>query len=146
MELTQVGPDGAKLYMRCRLVELERLPQGEAQWWVEAQNVPVLNDAQPRIWSSFAEGADALDLQTHGGVASMLLRIAPGAQLPDHGHELNEDCFMLDGDMYLGDVLMRAGDYQLALAGGRHVGIASDEGGLFYFHGAVHGAASEVAP
>jgi hypothetical protein len=49
-------------------------------------------------------------------------------------------------EVYLGDVLMRAGDDRLARAGGRHVGIASDEGGLLYFHGAVPGAASEVAP
>lgn len=139
------GEQGAQLYMRCRMVELDQLAPSEAQWWREAQSAPASEAVMPRDWSPFMEGADALDLRTHGGVASMLLRIAPGALLPDHPHELNEDCYMLDGDMYLGDVLIRAGDYQLAQAGGHHVGITSDEGGLFYFHGAMPGQASEAA-
>jgi hypothetical protein len=145
-ELLRAGDAGASLYVRSRLLALDALPHSEARWWARAQELPLGDAARPRSWCPFGDGAVAIDLHTHEGVASMLLRIAPGARLPDHGHGLNEDCFMLGGDMFLGDILMRAGDYQLALAGGRHVGISSDEGGLFYFHGALPGDASGVAP
>jgi quercetin dioxygenase-like cupin family protein len=136
------GSAGTTLYVRSRTVDLEHLPSDEARWWTTAQNAPVTAAGLPCQWSSFLEGADAAVLHAHGDVASMLIRIAPGATLPDHGHSLDEDCFMLDGDMFLGDILMRAGDYQLARAGGCHAGISSDTGGLFYFHGAVPPPAS----
>jgi hypothetical protein len=139
------GGSGATLYVRRRTVDLEHLPAGEARWWVAAQDAAAAEAARPSQWSSFIDGADAAVLQACGDVASMLVRIALGATLPDHGHSLDEDCFMLEGDMFLGDILMRAGDYQLAHAGGRHVGISSDMGGLFYFHGAVPPVASESA-
>lgn len=139
------GGGGATLYVRRRTVDLERLPAGEARWWVAAQDAAAAEAALACQWSSFIEGADTAVLLACGDIASMLVKIAPGATLPDHGHGLDEDCFMLEGDMFLGDILMRAGDYQLASAGGHHVGISSDGGGLFYFHGAVPPLASESA-
>lgn len=44
----------------------------------------------------------------------MRVRFAAGASVPDHGHALNEDCLMLQGEMFFGDILLRAGDYQVA--------------------------------
>jgi hypothetical protein len=139
------GEEGATLYVRRRTLGLECLPEAEARWWAAAQDASAADAAPACAWSAFMEGVEAAVLQAHGDVASMLVRIAAGAALPDHAHSLDEDCFMLAGDMFLGDILMRAGDYQLARAGGRHVGISSDMGGLFYFHGAVPPAASELA-
>ncbi|WP_088283604.1 cupin domain-containing protein [Ideonella sp. A 288] len=140
------GRTGASLYMRSRVVDLARLPEGEAQWWRAAQGASLSAAGIDCPWSSYLEGVDAAVLHAQGDVASMLVRIAPGAAVPDHGHDLDEDCFMLEGEMFLGDILMRGGDYQLAPQGCRHVGIASDFGGLFYFHGAIPPSASEQAP
>ncbi|CAN5186422.1 hypothetical protein BH11PSE10_BH11PSE10_11930 [soil metagenome] len=67
----------------------------------------------------------------------MLVRFAAGAGVPDHTHALDEDCLMLEGEMFLGDTLLRPGDYQMAAAGSRHFGEMSDVGGTFYFHGAI---------
>jgi len=39
--------------------------------------------------------------------------------------------------MFLGDVLLQRGDYQLAPAGGGHFGETSDVGCTFFFHGAI---------
>lgn len=139
------GRTGATLYVRSRTVDLEVLPAGEAQWWIAAEVAPLAAAGPACPWSSYVEGVDAAVLRAHGDVASMLIKITPGAALPDHGHSLPEDCFMLEGDMFLGDILLRAGDYQLAPVGCRHVGITSDMGGLFYFHGAVPPSASEQA-
>jgi hypothetical protein len=140
------GSTGATLYVRSRTVGLEHLPAAEAQWWIAAQGAPLCAAGLVCPWSPYLEGVEAAALQSHGGVASMLVRIAPGAAVPDHGHGLDEDCFMLEGDMFLGDILMRAGDYQLAPLGCQHVGISSDLGGLFYFHGAMPPSASEQPP
>jgi hypothetical protein len=138
------GPAGATLYVRSLTVGLEALPANEARWWATAPSATAAAAGPACGWARFLEGVDAAVLHADGDVASMLIKIAPGATLPDHGHGLDEDCFMLEGDMFLGDVLMRAGDYQWAHIGGQHVGISSDTGGLFYFHGAV--PASEPAP
>jgi len=136
------GSSGVILYVRRRTVDLESLPADEARWWIAAEGAPLPAAPQASPWAGFLAGVEAAVLRAHGDVASMLLRIAPGATLPDHGHALDEDCFMIEGHMFLGDILMRAGDYQWAPVGCQHVGISSDTGGLFYFHGAVPPAAS----
>jgi quercetin dioxygenase-like cupin family protein len=137
------GSAGATVYVRSRHSDLAQLAVNEAQWWQAAQ-ADALQPADPP-WAGFLAGSEAAVLHAHGAVASMLVRLAAGASLPDHGHSQDEDCYMLAGDMYLGDILVRAGDYQLARAGGQHVGVASDAGAVFYFHGAVPPAASEPA-
>ena len=88
-------------------------------------------------WGPALQGVAMLPLCVSEDVVSMLVRMETGARGADHGHSLNEDCMVLRGDMYLGDILLRAGDYQLAPAGGSHAEIASDNGALFYFHGAL---------
>ena len=136
------GRRGATLYVRSRTAALDRLPRGEASWWAQATRASMHDAGTACRWEPFMDGVDAAALQAHDGVASMLIRVAPGAALPDHGHSQEEDCYMLEGDMFLGDILMRAGDYQLAPVGRDHVGISSDAGALFYFHGALPPAAS----
>jgi quercetin dioxygenase-like cupin family protein len=139
------GSSGATLYVRSRTAGLAQLPAAEAQWWAAAQGAPPAASVLACHWARHVDGVDAAVLRAHGEVASMLVKIAPGATAPDHGHSLDEDCFMLAGELFLGDILLRAGDYQLAPVGCRHVGIASDKGGMFYFHGAVPPAASGPA-
>jgi anti-sigma factor ChrR (cupin superfamily) len=136
------GRQGATLYVRSRTAALDQLPCGEACWWARATRESMQDAGTTCRWEPFMDGVDAAALQVHDGVASMLIRVAPGAALPDHGHSQEEDCYMLEGDMFLGDILMRAGDYQLAPVGRDHVGISSDAGALFYFHGALPPAAS----
>ena len=59
---------------------------------------------------------------------TMLVRMAPGSSYPGHRHGGPEECFVLEGDLRVGDLRMRAGDYQRADAGSRH-GLQSTEGG-----------------
>jgi quercetin dioxygenase-like cupin family protein len=122
------------------------LPAAEAAWWQEAARAGQWRLPEPQAGKTSCQGVAMRPLCVSGDVASMLVRMDPGAKGADHGHALDEDCLVLQGDMYLGDILLRAGDYQLAPAGGSHFDIASDEGALFYFHGlldpAVFGAAA----
>jgi uncharacterized cupin superfamily protein len=67
----------------------------------------------------------------------MLVRMQPGARVPTHPHPIDEECLMLEGEMFLGDTLLRAGDFQLAPAGTRDADVVTDVGALFYVRGAA---------
>lgn len=63
---------------------------------------------------------------------SCLMRFAPGARLPAHPHASPEECIVVEGSLFVGDVRMRAGDYQRVEAGVSHVEQWSDTGGLAF--------------
>lgn len=113
------------------------LPAEEARWWHKATQTMGWRSTSEQAWGPALQGVAMLSLCVSEDVVSMLVRMETGARGADHGHSLNEDCMVLSGDMYLGDILLRAGDYQLAPVGGSHFEIASDDGALFYFHGAL---------
>jgi len=64
------------------------------------------------------------------GVLTMLLRMAPGAKLPDHEHVLIEQTFVLQGSLVCGEGVCGAGDFVWRPAGSRHEAWAGPEGGL----------------
>jgi hypothetical protein len=129
------GP--SRIYLRERCVALEALPPLEARWWLLAGRRPRAVAHARRGWHPAGPGVNVCPLWGDAGIVSMLVRFAPGAGVADHHHAVDEDCLVLEGEMFLGDILLRAGDYQLAPAGGGHFGETSDVGVLFYFHGAV---------
>jgi len=50
-----------------------------------------------------------------------MFRMAPGAAWPQHRHDGFEECFVVSGDLHVGDELvMRAGDFQRAHGGSHH--------------------------
>lgn len=126
---------GTEVYLRERCLGLERLPEMEARWWRLAQERSRFRPGDGRRWTAVSPGVEVSALCGDREVVSMLVRFAPGASVPDHHHALDEDCYVLDGEMFLGDILLRPGDYQLAPAGGGHWGETSDVGVLFFFHG-----------
>lgn len=64
------------------------------------------------------------------GLLTMLLRMAPGAKLPDHEHVLIEQTYVLEGSLVCGEGVCRAGEYVWRPAGSRHEAWAGPEGGL----------------
>jgi anti-sigma factor ChrR (cupin superfamily) len=125
------------LYVRQLLVDAQQLPALEAHWWRLPAPASGWIDPGRKRWHGTSEGVEVLPLRGDREVVSMLVRFAPGASVPDHRHALDEDCLVLEGEMFLGDILLRTGDYQLAPAGGSHFGEMSDVGVLFFFHGAL---------
>jgi quercetin dioxygenase-like cupin family protein len=123
------------VYIRRCLAPLEVIDPMEAQWWERA--VTHQGPVQGRTWYPSTPGVQMIPLCGDKQVTSMLVRFEAGASVRDHGHALDEDCLVLEGDMFLGDVLLRSGDYQLAPAGSSHLGEMSDDGVTFYFHGAL---------
>ncbi len=61
-----------------------------------------------------------------------LVRMAPGTAYPRHVHSGPEECLVLEGDLRVGDAVMRAGDYQYADVGSAH-GEQSTENGCLLF-------------
>ncbi len=56
-----------------------------------------------------------------GGDITMLIRMERGAKFPGHPHRHGEHCYVLEGDIHFGDLVMGPGDYQWASGETDHV-------------------------
>ncbi|CAL1241383.1 cupin domain-containing protein [Candidatus Methylocalor cossyra] len=88
-------------------------------------------------WREIAPGVTEKRLWSDGTWVSRYLRLEPSARVPGHPHRAAEECLMLEGDVFLGDILLRPGDYQWAAPGSRHGEVFSDTGALLFVRGAV---------
>ncbi len=86
-------------------------------------------------WREVAAGAFIKPLWRQGVSASMLLRLEAGARMTAHPHAVEEECLMLSGEAFFGDILLRAGEYQQAPVAALHGEAFSDVGALVYVHG-----------
>ena len=74
--------------------------------------------------------AKTLLLERDSGLLTVLLRMAPGAKLPDHEHVLIEQTWVLEGSLECGEGSCGAGQFVWRPAGSRHEAWAGPEGGL----------------
>ncbi len=88
-------------------------------------------------WAEVMPGVQVKLLRNDGQTQSMLARLGPGARVPVHSHSIDEECLVLEGEVFLNDNLLRHGDYQCALAGSRHYETYSDVGALMFVRNAV---------
>lgn len=92
--------------------------------------------ADQMAWEPLADGISRrLLAPPQGAAAAYLVRMAPGAAVPAHRHGRAEECMVLSGEMYLDDLLLLGGDFQLAQAGGLHHEASSEHGVLLAVHG-----------
>lgn len=120
---TVASSEGALLFLRESLA-----PGGPAQ------AAFTVRDAEAD-WPDFAPGIRRRVLRQHDGQAALLYRADPGASVPGHTHGHDEECLMVRGELFLDDVLLREGDYQLAPAGTSHRVTETDTGVVIYAHG-----------
>ena len=71
-------------------------------------------------WVPFAPGVESKVLNDDGKMRTWLARMEAGATLPAHHHFGDEECMVVEGSVLLGDVLLHAGDYQIARKGSSH--------------------------
>jgi anti-sigma factor ChrR (cupin superfamily) len=64
------------------------------------------------------------------GVATMLMKFAPGARLPDHEHVLIEQTYVLEGSLVCAEGECKAGEFVWRPAGSRHEAWGGAQGGL----------------
>ncbi|MBM4207726.1 MAG: hypothetical protein FJ190_06805 [Gammaproteobacteria bacterium] len=88
-------------------------------------------------WDEIQPGLFRSELWTDGAFVSQFYRMSPGAVLAGHTHPADEECMMLDGELFLGDILLQAGDYQVAVKGSKHGEIYTDTGALLYVRSAA---------
>jgi quercetin dioxygenase-like cupin family protein len=116
-----ISLEGAQVFMR------------EADATVAAQRT-LVRDAEAG-WPEFAPGIRRRVLWSGAGQAALLYRADAGASVPNHSHGHDEECLMVQGELFLDDVLLQAGDYQLAPAGTGHRITETDTGVVIYAHG-----------
>ena len=86
-------------------------------------------------WPDFAPGIQRRVLWQRDGQAAMLYYAQAGAEVPVHTHGHDEECLMVQGELFLDDLLLQTGDYQLAPAGSGHRITHTDTGVVIYAHG-----------
>ena len=74
--------------------------------------------------------AKTLIVDRETGLATMLMRMAPGAKLPDHEHVLIEQTYVLEGSLVCGEGECKAGEFVWRPAGSRHEAWGGANGGL----------------
>jgi len=64
----------------------------------------------------------------------------PGSHYPPHHHAGPEQCYVLEGELRIGDLVLRAGDYSCAAADTLHAAPASPAGCLLLIIASQHDA------
>jgi anti-sigma factor ChrR (cupin superfamily) len=67
-------------------------------------------------------------LWERGDASSCMVRLAPGASFPTHGHPIDEESVILEGSLWIGSLLLKAGDFHVGLSGVEHDEVRTDEG------------------
>lgn len=90
-------------------------------------------------WLAIAAGVriKVLAVDAEAGVRSFMLEMQAGALLPAHRHGGVEECVMVSGDLVLGDLALKAGDYHRIAAGTLHPPGISRGGCLAFIRGDV---------
>jgi quercetin dioxygenase-like cupin family protein len=135
-QIALTAPKGASLYWHSSTAGISEFGQTQDSHRVSAGDTG---------WEPLRQGVSIKPLHTVGERISMLVRFEPGARVPAHGHGLTEKCLMVEGELFLGDVLLREGEFQYAPAGSEHGELFSDVGCLLFFSGAIDPAAVDPA-
>lgn len=54
------------------------------------------------------------------GTETYLMRLEPGAIIPEHAHEFDEICYVIEGDIAFRDIKLKRGDFHFAHKGSTH--------------------------
>lgn len=107
---------------------------------VEQQGLRFVRGARVEWQPGVVDGLDfkVLRLDAAAGRATLLARMAPGVVYPNHRHAGVEEIYLVDGDLLVNGVPMRAGDYCSADAATVHDGIRTVGGCTFVVTASMH--------
>jgi len=94
-----------------------RLAQRIADETGEEPLVPEVRQWSEPEWDEVAPGLWCKLLATESERVSMLVRLEPGAAYPPHIHTAVEELHLLDGELWIDDRKLHAGDYNRAEPG-----------------------------
>ena len=69
-------------------------------------------------------------VERRSGLLTLLMKMAPGARLPDHEHVEIEQTYVLEGSLICGEGECKPGEFVWRPAGSRHEAWAGPQGGL----------------
>ena len=88
-------------------------------------------------WQPLVAGITKKVLWTDGVRESCFYRLQAGAKFASHHHLLEEECLVVQGEVFLDDSLLFSGDYQLAPQGTHHEQVFTDVGALLFVRSAI---------
>jgi quercetin dioxygenase-like cupin family protein len=71
-------------------------------------------DVSPGLKIKMMNRIEALNRET------FMAWLQPGAEYVDHDHDQDEEIYMIEGDLIIGEVVLKAGDFHVARAGRHH--------------------------
>lgn len=85
-------------------------------------------------WEPWSDGLEmkTLTRALDGTPESLLLRMEPGAAIPEHFHDRIEECLIVHGDLIHAGETLGPGDFTIAPRGGTHAPMTTHTGGLLY--------------
>lgn len=140
------SPDGGMAYVRGTSVGKMSgmLREYFAGWLPGAGPAPYTIAADSGEWHDWQQGAAIKPLFSADGAASVLLRLDAGARVTLAPATAGRECLLLTGDVFVGDILVRQGEYQVAQVAQVEKGsevseLYSDTGALLFIHGKAGG-------
>jgi hypothetical protein len=88
-------------------------------------------------WEQVEPGVLKKDLCSDSILTSRFFHLAPETRIIGYCHRHNAEYMIVSGEVFLGDTLLGAGEYQLAPAGSRYGEVFSDVGALLFVRGAT---------
>ncbi len=86
-------------------------------------------------WEPFAPGIRRRLLWQAGDACAFIARAQAGAAVPPHTHLNDEECLLLEGELFAGDILLRQGELQIAPAALHHGLVQAATDCLVYIRG-----------
>ena len=95
--------------------------------------------AHEGVWQDYAPGVRIKILHQEPKLSSMtfLVRMAPGSVAPVHSHSQEEHCLVLAGEACMGEHILHARDWHVALPGSTHYNFSSRTGCLLLIRGEI---------
>jgi len=119
-----------------------REPQSWKQWSsdVRSHDLLVRRGGQADWQSTAFEGVEICRLFSDPAAdrLTMMVRMAPGSVYPPHVHGGPEECYVLSGELKVGEDVLKAGDYQRAGQSSTHVTQSTDTGCLLLISSSYH--------
>lgn len=99
--------------------------------------------AQAGHWRSIADGVELRILHPGGAGErrTVLLRMMPGSVIAAHHHDADEECYVVDGEVTMGDMTFARGDFLIARAGTDHPPVVAMSPSLLLVSAPVSAAA-----
>jgi anti-sigma factor ChrR (cupin superfamily) len=112
---------------------LDRIRAMPAATLLDRDGVRIVRSAQLTWQAGNAPAVEIKTLHTDAerGFVTMLVRMEPGAVLVAHRHADLEESYVLEGDLQVAGIEMRAGDYCRAEPGSLHEGVRTRGGCVF---------------